>query len=139
MAFQPISEIRQFNVDARRALDDLHSQRGASVTPAEAFYLHTGGKRDGGGRPALPAQTPDHMSADGRSAGRAALKRHLVLAEEHVAKSEKLVARQGEIVDRLQRDGHALAANAGALLRQFEELWAAHIDGRDRLIQELRE
>jgi hypothetical protein len=120
MAYQTISEIRQFNEDARQDLDELKRHQALSATSIEASHLLTAGDRvDQDGGAGLPGRTP--------------LKRHLELAEEHVAKGDKLVERQREIVDELERDGHALAANAGVLLAQFEELQAAYILDRDWL------
>lgn len=117
MALPTIIQIMQFNEDARHALAELKRHRTASATSIEASLPH-------------PEQ----------STGRTPLKQHVELADEQVAKGEKLVAHQREIVDELERDGHALAANARVLLVQFEELQAAYIVDRDWLkeLSELR-
>jgi hypothetical protein len=129
MPFRTVSEIRQFNENARQALDELKRHQAASDTSIEASRLLTAEdreKRDGGG---------GLLSTD-----RTELNQHLELAEERVAKGKKLVARQREIVDELERDGHALAANARVLLAQFEELQEAYVLDRDWLkeLSELR-
>jgi hypothetical protein len=108
MACQTISEIRQFNEDARQALNELKGHRAAAPTSTK------------------------------QNTDRATLKQDLELAEERVAKGKKLVARQREIVDELERDSHALAANARGRLAQFEELQAAYIVDRD-WVKELSE
>jgi hypothetical protein len=63
-------------------------------------------------------------------------KEHLALAEEHVALGATNVARQREIIAKLERDGHD-ATQARALLAQFEQLQATHVTDRDRLLSEL--
>ena len=51
------------------------------------------------------------------------LKRHLALAEEHIATGEKNIARQRDLIAQLERDGHD-TASARTFLRQFEQLQA---------------
>ena len=58
---------------------------------------------------------------------------HLAEAEHHVAIGADHVARQRELIARLQRDGHD-AAQAKQLLEQFEQLQQMHIADRDRLL-----
>jgi uncharacterized coiled-coil protein SlyX len=137
MTFLPIFDIRQFNEDARQSLDELHRQR-ASTASFEASHLPAGNPDRGGGL--LLSQKPG-QGANWNTANmhRTAVEQRLALAEVHIAKGEKIVARQRDIVDELQRDGHALAATASALLGKFEELQAIHIDDRDRLRRELSE
>lgn len=67
---------------------------------------------------------------------RAMLEDHLTQAERHVVKGLEYVARQRELVGRLERDGHDIG-RASALLVQFEELQAMHVADRDRLRCEL--
>lgn len=59
----------------------------------------------------------------------------LAQAERHVADGEKTVARQREIVARLERDGHD-ASTARELLSAFEESLVMHKADRERLRQE---
>jgi hypothetical protein len=69
---------------------------------------------------------------------RAILQSHLALAEEHVSTSKKHIARQRELIEELERDGHLqLALSAERLLAQFIKLNALHIAHRDRLRREL--
>jgi len=63
-------------------------------------------------------------------------KEHLRLAEEHVAAGERSIARQRQVIRELERDGHD-STNAHELLEQFEEIQAMHVQGRDRLVDEL--
>jgi hypothetical protein len=64
------------------------------------------------------------------------LRKHLALAERHVAEGERLIARQRELVTSLERGGHDLR-DAIELLRLFKELEALHVAHRDRLRKEL--
>jgi hypothetical protein len=66
------------------------------------------------------------------------LKRHLALAEEHIATGEKNIARQRDLIAQLERDGHD-TASARTFLREFEQLQALHIAERERLLSELSE
>ena len=69
---------------------------------------------------------------------RALVDEHLAQAERHVTDGEALVARQREIVERLERGGHD-TREAMTLLRQLEQAQALHIQERDRLLQERAE
>jgi hypothetical protein len=61
---------------------------------------------------------------------------HLAKAERHVMEGAGHIARQRELVARL--DGQGLdAEEARKLLLTFEEMQDAHIADRDRLIREL--
>ena len=64
------------------------------------------------------------------------VERHLAQAERHVAECERHVARQRDIVLTLETHGHD-ATVALQLLWQYEQILAAHIDGRDRIEAEL--
>ena len=64
------------------------------------------------------------------------LTEHLAQAERHIEQSYEHIARQSELVTRLQRDGHE-TSEAKRLLAEFEELLKIHIAGRDRLREEL--
>jgi hypothetical protein len=66
------------------------------------------------------------------------LKRHLALAEEHIATGEKNIARQRDLIAQLERDGYD-TASARTFLREFEQLQALHIAERERLLSELSE
>jgi hypothetical protein len=61
---------------------------------------------------------------------------HLAQADRHVAEGKQQVARQREIVAKLERDGHNAAA-ARDLLRLFEEMQAMYIADRDRILKDL--
>ena len=64
------------------------------------------------------------------------LEEHLAQTERHVAEGEATLARQRAIIAALERDRHD-ARFARALLRQFEEVQAMHVEGRARLRKEL--
>jgi hypothetical protein len=66
------------------------------------------------------------------------LKRHLALAEEHIATGEKNIARQRDLIAQLEREGRD-TASARIFLREFEQLQALHIAERERLLSELSE
>lgn len=61
---------------------------------------------------------------------------HLDQAERHVVEAERCVARQHEIVEQLERDGHRTTAARG-LLVAFERLLAMHLADRQRLRREM--
>ncbi len=63
-------------------------------------------------------------------------KRHLEIAEKHVALSERLVAAQKVVVAELQRDGHSNQL-ARRILKTYEDLLGFHRADRDRLRKEL--
>lgn len=63
------------------------------------------------------------------------LKKHLALAERHVAAGEHHLERQRRVVAKRQREGFD-DREAMDLLMQFEKLQAAHIADRDRLRKE---
>ena len=54
------------------------------------------------------------------------------MARRHVAKGETLIARQREIVARLERGGHS-SLEAKRLLASFEEIQNLHVAHLDRL------
>ncbi len=58
--------------------------------------------------------------------------KHLAIIRRHVARGEQIVARQCEVVARLERAG-CDASDAKRLLLQFEELQSLHVADRDRL------
>lgn len=64
--------------------------------------------------------------------------KHLDIARGHIARGEKHIARQRQIVDMLARGGHA-SSEAVSMLRQFEELQAEHVNRRDKLEEELKQ
>jgi len=63
---------------------------------------------------------------------------HLAQARRHIAEGELHVARQRELVAKLERDAHD-ARQARQTLNQFEELQQLHLADRDRLEKELAE
>ena len=69
---------------------------------------------------------------------RALIKQHLERAEAHVAEGERHIRRQEEIIGELERDHHdtELARELLATLQQVQE---AHIAGRERLANMLRQ
>ena len=73
-----------------------------------------------------------HVSVGAMSLEREILEEHLRQAEEHVAKGERALAKQSALVIELERDGHGTEA-ARQCLKQFEELQAVFVAGRDRL------
>jgi hypothetical protein len=64
------------------------------------------------------------------------LRRHLAIAEEHIASVERSLARQRSVVQELESGGHD-SESARRLLQIFEKLQAGHIADRDRLKREL--
>ena len=60
------------------------------------------------------------------------LRRHLAIAEEHIANGERILARQRNVVEELESGGHD-SESARRLLQIFEKLQAGHIADRDRL------
>jgi hypothetical protein len=64
------------------------------------------------------------------------LKRHLAKAEAHIEKGWKILTRQRELIAELERDGHD-TAQARTTLKEFEELQAMHISGRETVLHEL--
>ena len=62
---------------------------------------------------------------------------HLAQAERHVREGVAHVQRQRHLAVELERKGHD-ASTAWRLLNQFEELLALHIQGRDRIMAELK-
>jgi hypothetical protein len=63
---------------------------------------------------------------------------HLAIVRRHVAKGEQIVARQREIIARLESAGCDVS-DAKRLLLQFEELQSLHVADRDRLEKVLAE
>jgi hypothetical protein len=72
------------------------------------------------------------------SVDREMIMEHLSTAERHVAEGEMHVERQRILVENLARDRHD-TKQAEALLKQFEEVLALHMQDRDRLLKELAE
>jgi hypothetical protein len=72
------------------------------------------------------------------SRDRAMKMEHLSTADRHVAEGEMHVERQRILVENLARDRHD-TKQAEALLKQFEEVLALHMQDRDRLLKELAE
>jgi hypothetical protein len=68
---------------------------------------------------------------------RAFLEQLLVQAEQHVSLGERHIARQREIVAKLERDGHD-STQAKELLAVFLATQAAHVAGPERLQEELK-
>ena len=64
------------------------------------------------------------------------LQEYLAQAERHVQEGERDVARQLQVVDDLERDG-LNTGEAMMLLLQFEELLAACIADRNRLLRQV--
>jgi hypothetical protein len=62
---------------------------------------------------------------------------HLALAERHASEAEIHVARQRELVAKMEQSGHETGL-ARALLLKFEELLAIHKADRDRLRSEVQ-
>jgi hypothetical protein len=69
---------------------------------------------------------------------RTTLLKYFSMARRHVASGERNIARQRELVARLERDGHN-SQEAKRLLALFGELQKFHIAGRDRLEKALAE
>jgi hypothetical protein len=63
-------------------------------------------------------------------------RRHLELANKHVAEGRRRVEAQVGLVARLRRDGHD-ALQARILLQQFKMSLALQVEARDRIVQEL--
>ena len=63
-------------------------------------------------------------------------RRHLELANRHVAEGQKRVDAQITLVVKLDRDGHD-TRQAKKLLEQFEQILALQIEHRNRIVQEL--
>jgi len=80
--------------------------------------------------PAESALEPGEQSSSARD--RTTLLKKFSMARRHVATGEQNVARQREIVARLERGGHNSLV-AKSLLASFEELQNMHIAHRDRL------
>jgi hypothetical protein len=81
---------------------------------------------------------PSHPKRIDNVADRAPYEKHLAMAQEHIAMDERDIARQRELVKKLEPYG-PVSEQAKALLAQFEALHAMHIADRDRLKQELSE
>jgi antitoxin (DNA-binding transcriptional repressor) of toxin-antitoxin stability system len=62
----------------------------------------------------------------------------LAMTEGHVARGERHIARQHEIIAELTRDGHDIT-RAEALLAAFEQTQRLHVADRDRLKKELND
>jgi hypothetical protein len=67
---------------------------------------------------------------------RALIESHLAQAERNISEGERHLARQRELVARLEQDGHD-ATQARKSFALFEELQALHIAHRDWLRNEL--
>ena len=68
---------------------------------------------------------------------RATLEQMLVQAERHVTLGEHHIARQREIIAKLERNGHD-STKAKELLAVFLATQVSHVIGRDRLLKELK-
>jgi len=68
---------------------------------------------------------------------RAFLERLLVQAEWRLTLGERHIARQRGIIAELERDGHD-STQAKELLAVFMATQATRVDGRDRLLKELK-
>jgi len=86
--------------------------------------------------PKESALEPNERSSNGSD--RAILLERFSMARRHVATGERNIARQREIVAKLERDGHN-AQEAKWLLASFEEIQNLHIAHRDRLEKALAE
>jgi hypothetical protein len=86
-------------------------------------------------------RTPPNLSHSiGVGAGmedRNHLEQQLALAEEHLIKVTGFIARQRELVEKVELDHAGLATSAKALLAQYEEFHAMLASERVRLFQEL--
>lgn len=69
---------------------------------------------------------------------RAVLIDHLIKAERHIAKGDRILAQQRALIHELERDGHDSSA-ARALLHSMEELQALHFADRDRVRGEIED
>ena len=67
---------------------------------------------------------------------RAVWQEYLAQVERHIVEAEKRVARQREIVETLEREGHRATA-ARSRLTAFETLLAMHLADRQHLRSEL--
>jgi hypothetical protein len=74
--------------------------------------------------------------ATSSSTDREPARKHLELANKHVAEGQKRIEAQLALVARLARDGHD-TVQAQSLLQQFEETLALQIETRERIIDEL--
>jgi hypothetical protein len=83
-------------------------------------------------------QQPNSNHPDLNVADRAPYEKHLAMAQEHIAMDERDIARQRELVKKLEPYG-PVSEQAKALLAQFEASHSMHIADRDRLKQELIE
>jgi hypothetical protein len=64
------------------------------------------------------------------------IREHLAEAEHHLALSDRHIARQIEIIDDLERDGHPTTL-ALDVLATFRALHATHLNHRDTIRKEL--
>ena len=69
---------------------------------------------------------------------RAMLRRHLVLAERHVASGEETITLQKALILKLERGGHDVGT-ACTLLDLFEQVQAIFVKHRDWLAKRLAE
>ena len=67
----------------------------------------------------------------------ALMRRHLAQAERHVEEGEAHIARQRDLIRKLERDGHGTRA-ARLFLRSLEETQALHVADRERVRAEFR-
>jgi hypothetical protein len=63
---------------------------------------------------------------------------HLAMVRRHVARGEQIIARQREMIARLERAG-CDTSDAERLLLRFEKLQSIHIEDRERLEKKLSE
>ncbi|RZL28332.1 MAG: hypothetical protein EOP64_04860 [Sphingomonas sp.] len=64
------------------------------------------------------------------------LEQHLAMVEGHVTLGEGHIARQHELIVKLEQSGHE-SGEAISLLRSFKEMQEMHLAHRDRLKREL--
>jgi hypothetical protein len=67
---------------------------------------------------------------------RTILLEHLLRTEEHIAKGERHLTRQREIIQQLERDGHD-ASTARDFLTTLEQTQDLHVANRERVRAEL--
>jgi hypothetical protein len=66
------------------------------------------------------------------------LRRHLAMAENHVARGLKLIDKQRGLIARLTPD-HRVCEQANEVLAKLQEMQEVHEQHRDRLKRELQE
>lgn len=69
---------------------------------------------------------------------RAMLRKHLAIAERHIAQGVKLLAKQEALIAELRRLNHD-ATSAWCVLATMRETQSHHIDDRDRILRQLEQ